>query len=308
MNDDDGYAHAVLLHTEQVGKLFVGERLINKVFARVFQSHAMGRLIIAHFDWKAGAGARPTVVSLQAQTGSGRTLAAFIGIVKVARLVSVEPNHADRRQKFLVPSTRMIEGRKSCLQHHLELAHALGILPAGCASRLDEDEVYFERFVRASIIVIEGVAEARNRFPQWQWFEDHECGQRIAYLLLRAHYQACLAAGAPVHKPRDLATSGATVADMLGLSKSHVRNVLNGAERHGALSHDESRRRIRLSEAFLLEARDQFVHVSTLMACAHAKAEAGSGLVQAAPADEKVYVQDAGSPGNNDAESLPNTS
>lgn len=285
MIDDDRYARAVLRHTEHVLELFVGERLINKIFARVFQSHAMGRLVIAHFDWKAGVGPRPTLASLQAQTGSGRTLAAFIGIAKVARLVSVEPDPTDRRQKFLVPGPRVVEGLRTWLRHHLELAHAIGIMPAECANRLDEDNAYFERFVRASIIVIDGVAEAGKRFTQWQWFEDHECGQRIAYALLRAHYQACLAARTPVDEALDLAISGAAVANMLGLSKSHVRNVLNGAEARGALSHDESRRTMRLTSEFLREARDQFVNVLTLMARTHAEAELESGRSPASPSE-----------------------
>ncbi|NRO95889.1 hypothetical protein GWC77_08065 [Paraburkholderia sp. NMBU_R16] len=285
MIDDDRYARAVLRHTEHVLQLFVGERLINKIFARVFQSHAMGRLVIAHFDWRAGVGPRPTVAGLQAQTGSGRTLAAFIAIAKVARLVSVEPDPTDRRQKFLVPGPRIVEGLRTWLRHHLELAHAIGIMPAGCASRLYEDNAYFERFVRASIIVIDGVAEAGKRFTQWQWFEDHECGQRIAYALLRAHYQACLAAHTPVDEPLDLAISGAAVANMLGLSKSHVRNVLNGAEVRGALSHDQSRRTMRLTSEFLREARAQFAHVLTLMARTHAKAEMESGRPPACPSE-----------------------
>jgi len=66
--------------------------------------------------------------------------------------------------------------------------------------------------------------------------------------------------------------TGSAIAQMLGLSKSHVRNVLNGAENLGALIHDERRRDIQLSVAFLAEARASFVHLLTLMALAHQRA------------------------------------
>lgn len=272
MTNDELYARAVLQHTDQVLALFVGERLINKIFGRVMQSHAMGRLVIAHFDWKAGAGPRPTLAWLQAQTACGRTLAAFVGVAKVARLLSAEANPADRREKFLVPGPRVVDGLRDWLVHHLVLAEMLGILPPGCAERLQTDQSYFERYVRASLLVIEGIARRRDAFVRWQWFEDHECGLRIAYAFLRAHCQACLDCASPADTPLPLDLTGSAVAQMLGLSKSHVRNVLNGAERLGILSHDENRRGIRLSTAFLIEARASFMHLLDLMRQAHERA------------------------------------
>ncbi|GLU33540.1 hypothetical protein WKR88_27555 [Trinickia caryophylli] len=272
MPDDELYARAVMRHTDQVLALFVGERLINKIFGRVMQSHAMGRLVIAHFDWKAGVGPRPTLRWLQTQTGCGRTLAAFVGVAKVARLLSVELNPMDRREKFLVPGPRVVDGLRDWLVHHLVLAEMLDVMPPGCADNLQTDQSYFERYVRASLLVIEGIAQRRDAFPRWQWFEDHECGLRIAYAFLRAHCQGCLEAGSPVDAPVPLELTGGAVAQMLGLSKSHVRNVLNGAERLGILSHDGNRRGIRLSAPFLVEARASFMHLLDLMRQAHERA------------------------------------
>lgn len=274
MIDETVYAVAVLRHTDRVLQMFTGERLINKIFGKVLQSHAMGRLVIAHFDWKAGAGPQPTLASLQEQTQGGRTLAAFVGIAKVARLINAVPNADDRRQKYLVPSDRIVAGLRDWLHHHLELAETVGLMPPGCAQRLKEDEAYFEAFVRASTLVIDGVQQAATRFMQWHWFEGRECGQRIAYALLQAHYRACLDHALPVHESRELDITGGAIARLLGLSKSHVRNVLNGAEQYGILIHDESRRRMWLTEAFLLEARDQFIDLLTLMARVHGRAEA----------------------------------
>lgn len=267
--DDDAYANALLRHTDQVLHLFVGERLINKIFARVFQSHAMGRLVIAHFDWRAGAGPGPTLSWLQKRTGCGRTLAAFIGVARVARLVSVIPDPADARRRQLVPGPRVIDGLRLWLIHHLELAEALSLIPAGCAARLCLDTPYFEAFVRASIVVVDHLDDWKRDHPLWQWFEAHECGQRIAYAYLREHFRGCLASGAPFDQPRPVPLTGGQVAAMLGLSKSHVRNVLNGAERLGILAHDERRRSICLSEHFLKESRGAFVQLLALMAQAH---------------------------------------
>lgn len=273
MIDDDTYARAVIRHTDEVLKMFTGERLINKIFGRVFQSHAMGRLVVAHFEWKAGAGEPPTLARLQAETGCGRTLAAFVGVAKVARLLTSEPNPADRRQKFLVPGPRVIEGLRGWLHHHLGLAESMGAMQAGCAQRLMDDADYFHRLVRSSLVVIDGIPDIRQRFQLWDWFEHHECGLRIAYALLRAHYQACLMQGLPGHGPVPLAVSGGALAQDLGLSKSHVRNVLNGAEELGALAHDESRRRVVLHAPFLHESRGSLVGLMSLFAEAHRRSE-----------------------------------
>jgi hypothetical protein len=270
--NDEAYARALVTHTEHVLKLFVGERLINKIFARVLQSHAMGRLVIAHFDWKHGAGSRPTLTWLKQATGCDRTLAAFVSILKVARLISVESNTADRREKFLAPGPRVIAGLRSWLIHHLLLAESLQILPSGCAERLSTEETYFERLVRASIVVIDVSTERLSEFPRWQWFEDHECGARIAYLLLQAHYRECLRSASPVQMPHEIELTGASIAQSLGLSKSHVRNVINGAEKIGVLSHDERRRRMQLTAEFLHEVRRWFLHLLSLMATAHERA------------------------------------
>jgi hypothetical protein len=56
---------------------------------------------------------------------------------------------------------------------------------------------------------------------------------------------------------------------MLGLSKSHVRNVLNAAEKLGTLSHGERRRRIRLSAVFLAETRSHLLNLAQLVARTH---------------------------------------
>jgi hypothetical protein len=281
MDKDDLYSRAVLVHTEKVLAMFVGERLINKIFARVFQSHAMGRLVIAHFEWEARAAAPPTLARLQADIGDSRTLAAFIGIARAARLLSFTPHPTDRRQKILVPSARIVDGLREWLHHHLHLTEILGMVPVGTARRLLDDAPYFGRFVRASKLVIDGLADARTRYPLWDMFESRECGLRIAYALIAAHYRACAASIPSVAACVDLDLTGGALARMLGLSKSHVRNVLNDAERLGALSHDPARRRMRLSPAFLAEARACFLDMMALFARAHVRSDA---LVVAAPA------------------------
>lgn len=273
MIDDERYLRALMRHTEHVFRMFVGERLINKVFARVFQSHAMGRLVVAHFESKEAQGVRPTLAWLQAQTGCGRTLAAFIGIAKVFRLVVAEANPADRREKYLVPSQRVIDGLREWLEHHFLLAESLGILPGGCADRVRRDSDYFERFVRSSLPMIESIAESRGCFDRWQWFEKHECGLRIAYAYLHEHCRACLCDAPPMDAPIWFEISGEMVARALGLSKSHVRNVINGAERCGVLDHDDRRRRARFSADFLAEVRGNIFRISQLMAQTHLRAE-----------------------------------
>jgi hypothetical protein len=270
--EPDISAALLMRHIDHVLDMFVGARLINKIFARVFQSHAMGRLVIAHFDWQAGSGPRPTLAWLQSKTGCGRTLAAFIGIAKVARLVVSESDPHDRRLRYLMPSQRIVDGLRDWLKHHVRLAEALGLMPPGCALRLYEDREYFERYVRATALVIDGLHENRGRFALWDWFESRECGLRIAYSYLREHCLRSIQSGAPVHEPQWLAIGSAQVAEMLGISTSHVRNVVNGAERIGAMEHDSSRRRLRLTREFLAESRESLLHLLMLMAAAHRRA------------------------------------
>jgi hypothetical protein len=63
---------------------------------------------------------------------------------------------------------------------------------------------------------------------------------------------------------------------MLGLSKSHVRNVLNAAEKLGTLSHGERRRRIRLSAVFLAETRSHLLNLAQLVARTHGNMSLGA--------------------------------
>ncbi len=274
VTDDERYLRACMRYTDQVYRMFIGARLINKVFARVFQSHAMGRLVIAHFEAEARTDARrPTVAWLQAQTGCGRTLAAFIGIAKVFGLVMSAANPVDRREKYLIPGRPVVEGLRDWLAHHFVFAEAIGILPTGSADRLHRDADYFERFVRSSLPVIDGIAGNRRRFGQWQWFEDRECGLRIAYAYLNAHCAACLRVSPCVDAPIWFEISGERVAQSLGVSKSHVRNVINGAEGRGILDHDLRRRRARFSADFLAEARGSLHALLRSMADAHRRAE-----------------------------------
>lgn len=103
------------------------------------------------------------------------------------------------------------------------MAVALGLMPEGVHVRLREDPEYFERDVRASISVIDALAVRRDRFPLSQWFDDHECGLRIAYVLLREHCRVCLQAKPPV-----------------GLALAHQRAGVLGREHRLEVGRDEN--------------------------------------------------------------------
>ncbi len=88
MDKDDVYSRAALVHRGKVSATFVGERLLNKVFARVFRSHAMGRLVMAHFEWEARAAAprTPDRITMMTQ-GVACSGAGAHGRVTSARMV-----------------------------------------------------------------------------------------------------------------------------------------------------------------------------------------------------------------------------
>ncbi|MDM8355108.1 hypothetical protein [Pandoraea communis] len=239
--------------------LFSGERLLNKLFGRVMQSHALGRVIIMHYEYLAGAGERPTLSRLQNLIGYSRTLASFFAVLRVVRLISVEPDQDDRRLKYLVPGPRAIDGLRQWLIKHLECCESLGLIDRGGADRMRRDDIFFSHYVLHSRLILDNVTTQFPQFPLVKWAHQNECGDRIAFFLLREHFR-CVLASTTSHGTRHwLKLSSSQIASDLGISKSHVRNVINEAEKCGVLTHNETRRAVTLSDEFVSQVHGWFV-------------------------------------------------
>lgn len=249
----------LLEYCDSLLRLHTGERLINKIFARAMQSHALGRVIIMHYEARAGVGNRPTLSRLQNEIGYSRTLVSFFALLRVAKLVTVESDADDRRIKYLVPSARVVDGLRQWLVRHLRCCEALHLVEVGVAERLQHDDDLLALYIRHSRHILNNITQRFVQFPSINWLMEHDCGDRIALFLIREHFRNAIADG----ERRDSLTwfrlAGSRIASDLGISKSHVRNVINEAEKRGLLMHDETRHVMALTVAFVAEACEWFI-------------------------------------------------
>lgn len=271
---DARYEAAIRLCANGILRLLWGEKMINKIFGRATQSHAAGLAIVMHFEALEGLGRRPTLALIQAQMGSSRTLAAFFGLLRLAGFVQIEVDARDRRKQYLVPTEPLIVGVRTWILHHVGCCEILGTVPVGHAAALLADAGRFRSFMARTRRLVE---RARTPLPggaAWTWFDHFDCGDRIALLLLREHYAKSRSAGESAEiwftlDSRDL-------ADHLGVSHSHVRNVINQAEAEGLLRQDRRRHLIALSSRMIEEIRSW--HISFWDTVAEAVLEAEAGL------------------------------
>lgn len=251
----DAYTEAVEAYCHGILRLHWNERLINKIFGRALQSHAAGRMVVQHFQWQREGAPRPTLALLQRQGGSGgRTLATFFAVLRLAGMVSAEPDVRDRRMRYLVPGPRLLDGLRTWVMHHLQCAEALGVLAGGHAARLGADADYFESFLCRADTILDRLAAHRGRFGGWDWFDQREGGGRVAMLLLREHCRTAAFAGgvgaAPLFPLR-----AQDLAGRLGFSHSHVRNLVNDATAEGLLTQEARRGLVALTPRFEADLR-----------------------------------------------------
>ena len=251
----DAYTEAVEAYCHGILRLHWNERLINKIFGRALQSHAAGRMVVQHFQWQREGAPRPTLALLQRQAGSGgRTLATFFAVLRLAGMVSAEPDVRDRRVRYLVPGPRLLDGLRTWVMHHLQCAEALGVLAGGHAARLGADADYFESFLCRTDSILDRLAAHRGRFGGWDWFDQREGGGRVAMLLLREHCRTAAFAGgvgaAPLFPLR-----AQDLAGRLGFSHSHVRNLVNDATAEGLLTQEARRGLVALTPRFEADLR-----------------------------------------------------
>jgi hypothetical protein len=248
---DQAYEEAIRHCTASILPMHLGERLINKIFGRNLQSHAAGLLAVLHCEAELGLGQRPTLTRIQDEMGSSRTLSAFFALLKLAGYIEASAGAGDRRTKVLAARQPLLDGLKTWLSHHMTCAEVAGLLDDGHAHRLRNDTDFAIAFIASARPVLERTRNALTQPGAWPWFDDFDCGDRIALALLRSHY-----AGKDLDGDRWFGLESRQLSTQLGISHSHLRNVVNAAERQGFLQQDRQSHRIALTPQMLADVRN----------------------------------------------------
>lgn len=266
------YQAAIVHCANSILPMHIGERVINKIFGRAVQSHAAGLIVIMYCEAELGLGQPATLSALQAQFGKSRTLANFVGLLKVTGFVKTVDDRHDRRNRLLVPAPQLVDGLKLWMSHHLrcaEIANADRSLEAA-STRLLTDDGFSLRYLAASRMILGSTRQELKGDHAWAWFDGFDCGDRIALMLLNAHFHAVDEPGTQ----KRFKIESRSLARQLGISHSHVRNIINQAEQNGYLHQDRERGEAVLSTRFLDEARDW--HLMFWSWLAEAASHAGS--------------------------------
>jgi AraC-like DNA-binding protein len=250
--DDQAYEDAIRYCANSILPMHFGEKLINKIFGRNLQSHAAGLLAVMHCEAELGIGERPTLTRIQAEMGRTRTLSGFFALLRFARFIEAVDDAADRRAKILLAKPPLLDGLKTWLSHHMTCAEVARLLPTGSTHRLKSDEDFALRYIAASRLMLDRVrSHMASGRDAWSWFDGFDCGDRIALALVRAHYEH-----PGEHEMRWFVLETRQLAERLGISHSHLRNVMNGAEARGFLLQDRRAHRNALTPLMLDDIRD----------------------------------------------------
>ncbi|MET3889687.1 AraC-like DNA-binding protein [Bosea sp. OAE506] len=249
------FRRAILHCADSVLRMHVAEKIVSKIFGRNLQSHAAGLVVVMHCEAERGAGQRPTLALVQREMGSARTLAAFFGLLRLAGYVTREPVPGDARSAWLVPAAPLFEGLRQWLSHHARCGEILGLAEPGLAERLRADDAFLRLFLGHARDLFARTREATAGAGAWAWLDRFDCGDRIGLILLGAHHRVGAAAG---NDPVWFDLHAREIASRLGLSHSHVRNIVNRSEAEGLLVQDRLKGRVALTPRLLAESEAWF--------------------------------------------------
>ncbi len=249
------YPRAILHCADSVLRMHVAEKIVSKIFGRALQSHAAGLVVVMHCEAERGAGPRPTLALIQREMGSARTLAAFFGLLRLAGYVIREPVPGDGRSAWLVPAPPLYDGLRQWLSHHARCSEILGLAEPGLAERLRGEDGFLRLYLSHARELFARTREATAGDGAWAWLDRFDCGDRIGLVLLGAHHRAVMGGAG---EPAWFDLHARDVAARLGLSHSHVRNVINRSEAEGLLVQDRSRGRVALTPRLLAESEIWF--------------------------------------------------
>lgn len=202
---------------------------IYKMFDQLDRYVVSFMLIHNYYAWRLDGGREPTLTALQAIVPSSpRHTAGFVSTLKAGQFVTVEHNPADGREKWLRPSPAMMfEVSRSIRLFIACLDEIDGAEPARSESIADVDALGGLLQRSAAFVLKNGTLI--HAFPRVLHFAMRDCG----YPLLTAVVGAHIAAIEPEAAAVDIRLSLRALADRLQVSRAHIGNLLDEAERAG---------------------------------------------------------------------------
>lgn len=159
---------------------------------------------------------------------------AFLALMRFAGFLAPAPGIADRRAKRLVPTARMMGHVRLFTMIQMQAIDAL-CPGANRAQRLDQDPHFLEAFHRAAGGYFLRGCRLPDAFPELEVFTAADAGYMV---LLTLFLQLPTEGGRAVPGRVDLPYGPA--ASRFGVSRSHMANLMRGAQAGGFLRVDGS--------------------------------------------------------------------
>lgn len=198
--------------------------------------------------WRRSGGELPTLSALQrASHASPRQVAALVAALKLGGYVVSTPASHDRRAWRLQPAMALLlEIGRSPLAF-LEASERLVPASRPLAAPLRSDDIAladwlgrsYEMFVRQDVYF--------GSFANIVRFTEMDCGYPVLAAVFGVHYALRAGAASPV----SLSYGG--LAERFSVSRQHIGNILNEAERRSCFSVDHGGRDVAVAPDFLLE-------------------------------------------------------
>lgn len=198
--------------------------------------------------WRRSGGELPTISALQRSAhASPRQVAALVAALKLGGYVVATRASQDRRAVRLQPAMALLlEIGRSPLAF-LEASEQIAPPPRPFAAHLRSQDIALADWLGRSydMFLQEDVYFAP--FANIVRLAEQDCGYPVLSAVLGAHYAARAGAAAPV----SLSYGG--LAERFRVSRQHIGNILNEAERRGCFSVDHGGRTVAVAPDFLSE-------------------------------------------------------
>jgi DNA-binding MarR family transcriptional regulator len=220
-----------------------GQRLMIKLFGQRAPTEIVAWIVLMHATARTPE-ERPTLTRLQERLPGTRQTAAFVALLRGFGIVQTERDPRDGRIRYLVPGPIILDGLRDWLALHLACHRRL----AGgedLGERLRGDSGFYDRLLCECELLLDPRNRALLRFPELAWLDEHDSGLYLALTLVeRSLTQAAAGDALDDGGGGWVEASASDLAGLLGVSRSHIRNLINAMELRGLVRQDERRRRL----------------------------------------------------------------